>query len=309
MIKRKFRIIYLVIFYLLIFASFANIENSIVLKVDDQIITSYEIKNKILSNLILSGKEFNQKNINALKKQALDSLIQLKIKRVELSKYDLKISDQQIDQYLNSISSNNIQNLKNEFSRKNVDFEIFYKNIETEIKWQKFIYEIYSDKILINQNQIKNELDNSIKENKNFKEYNLSEVEIFIDENKQIEKQIYNIKNHFKDIGFEQTALKFSISSSSSNKGLIGWISSKSLSKDIHNILKKMQKGEISEPIMRQNSILFLKINETRIEKLDKKSISDLQKKIINQKKNELFNLYSMSHLSKLKNNSLIEYK
>ena len=70
-----------------------------------------------------------------------------------------------------------------------------------------------------------------------------------------------------------------------------------------------MQKGEISEPIMRQNSILFLKINETRIEKLDKKSISDLQKKIINQKKNELFNLYSMSHLSKLKNNSLIEYK
>ena len=70
-----------------------------------------------------------------------------------------------------------------------------------------------------------------------------------------------------------------------------------------------MQKGEISEPIMRQNSILFLKINETRIEKLDKKSISNLQKKIINQKKNELFNLYSMSHLSKLKNNSLIEYK
>ena len=27
------------------------------------------------------------------------------------------------------------------------------------------------------------------------------------------------------------------------------------------------------------------------------------------QKKNELFNLYSRSHLSKLKNNSLIEYK
>ena len=72
------------------------------------------------------AERFNQKNLNALKKQALDSLIQLKIKRVELSKYDLKISDQQIDQYLNSISSNNIQNLKNEFSRKNVDFEIFY---------------------------------------------------------------------------------------------------------------------------------------------------------------------------------------
>ena len=112
MIKRKFRIIYLAIFYFLSFESFANIENSIVLKVDDQIITSYEIKNKILSNLILSGKEFNQKNINALKKQSLESLIQLTLKRVELSKYNFIVSDQQINQYLNSISSNNIQNLK-----------------------------------------------------------------------------------------------------------------------------------------------------------------------------------------------------
>ena len=54
---------------------------------------------------------------------------------------------------------------------------------------------------------------------------------------------------------------------------------------------------------------MFLKINDTRIEKLDKNRISDLQNKIVNQKKNELFNLYSMSNLSKLKNNSLIEYK
>ena len=70
-----------------------------------------------------------------------------------------------------------------------------------------------------------------------------------------------------------------------------------------------MTKGEISKPIKRQNSVLFLKINDTRIDKLDKKSIANLEKKIINQKKNELFNLYSISHLSKLKNNSLIEYK
>ena len=289
--------------------TFANYENSIVLKVDDQIITSFEIKNKILSSLILSGKEFNQANIDGLKQQSLDSLIQLKIKRVELSKYDLEISANQIDQYLNSISANNVQNLKNRFIEKKVDFKMFYKNIETEMKWQKFIYELYSDKIFVNESQIKNELTKSIKENKDFKEYNLSEVEIFINENDQMEQKINNILNEFKSIGFEKTAQIYSISSSSSNKGSIGWVSSKSLSKDIYNILKEMKKGEISKPIKRQNSILFLKINNTRTDKLDVDSIANLEKKIINQKKNELFNLYSISHLSKLKNNSLIEYK
>ena len=38
-------------------------------------------------------------------------------------------------------------------------------------------------------------------------------------------------------------------------------------------------------------------------------NIDDLKKNLINNKKNELFNLYSRSHLSKLKNTSLIEYK
>ena len=36
---------------------------------------------------------------------------------------------------------------------------------------------------------------------------------------------------------------------------------------------------------------------------------TELKKNIINQKKNELFTLYSRSHLSKLKNNTYIEYK
>jgi hypothetical protein len=35
----------------------------------------------------------------------------------------------------------------------------------------------------------------------------------------------------------------------------------------------------------------------------------ELKKKIIDQKKNELFNLYSKSYLSKIKNTSFIEYK
>ena len=37
--------------------AFANFENSIVVKVDNEIITNFEMENKILSNLLLSGQE------------------------------------------------------------------------------------------------------------------------------------------------------------------------------------------------------------------------------------------------------------
>ena len=70
-----------------------------------------------------------------------------------------------------------------------------------------------------------------------------------------------------------------------------------------------MKPGEVSQPIKTQNSILFLKLNEIKNSKTEDINIPELKKKLIDRKKNELFNLYSKSHLSKLKNTSLIEYK
>ena len=70
-----------------------------------------------------------------------------------------------------------------------------------------------------------------------------------------------------------------------------------------------MNKGDISKPIKKQNTVLFLKIDDKRISKSENIDISELKNNLINQKKNELFNLYSRSHLSKLQNTSLIEYK
>ena len=70
-----------------------------------------------------------------------------------------------------------------------------------------------------------------------------------------------------------------------------------------------MKLGEVSKPIIQQNSIIFLKLNDKRSAKLKELDKMKLRKDLIVQKKNELFNLYSRSHLSKLKNTSLIEYR
>ena len=79
----------------------AKIENKIVVKIDNQIITSYDIKNKIITTLILDKKEISQKNVNDLKSQVLDSLIQNKLKQIELSRFNYEDNLTQINSYLN----------------------------------------------------------------------------------------------------------------------------------------------------------------------------------------------------------------
>tara|TARA_Y100001970_G_scaffold263078_1_gene348090 strand:+ start:546 stop:1475 length:930 start_codon:yes stop_codon:yes gene_type:complete len=307
--KNIIKVISILILINITSAVFAKIENKIILKIENEIITNYEIKNKILRSLVLSGQAISQDNINRFKSQALDTLVQLKIKKIELQKYDISKNETQINAYLNSISSNNILSLKEKFKLNNLSYELFLEEIEIESKWQKLIFQIYSSKINIDENIINEDLKKLLKNKISIKELNLSEIELLTSKDKSDKEKIFNLLNEIEKIGFESAALKYSISSTATNKGNLGWVNSKSLSKEIYDILKKMKPGQISEPINRQNSILILKLNDVRVSKTEDINIAELKERLLNQKKNELFNLYSKSHLSKLKNNSLIEYK
>ena len=287
--------------------------SKIIIKVENEIITNFEIKNKILSTLIISNQQINQNNINGLKKQSLDALILLKLKKIELNKYNLvkndKTVESNVNSYIKSISLNNKMDLEKIFQSNYIDFELFKQEIETEFMWQKLIYKIYSSKIDFDNKIIDQEVDQIINSQSDLEEFKLSEIEILTNNLQNENEEINKIQKQIKEIGFEMTAFKNSDSSSAINNGDIGWINSKSLSKDVYSQLAKLSIGEISEPIKRQNSILFLKIDDKKISKvkdIDKNKIRD---NLISQKKNELFNLYSRSHLSKLKNTSLIEYK
>ena len=300
----------IIFFYFVFLLTQANaITNKILLKVENEIITNYEVKNKILTSLVLAGDEISQENINKLKKQALESLIENKLKIIELEKFKIKKDSNQINLYLNSISGNDILALENKFKINNLDYNLFLEEIEIQTKWQNFIYLFYKGKIEIDENSINNDIEKIVKDKKNFQEYKISEIEINIEENSNIDQIVLDLKNKIKDEGFETAALNYSISSSSNNKGSLGWISSNSLSQEIFEILKKLNTGQISRPIKRQNSILFLKLDDVRTSKVENINIEDLKIKMIDRKKNEMFNLYSKSHLSKLRNSVLIEYK
>lgn len=284
-------------------------ESKIVVKIENKIITNFEIKNKILSSLILANLEINQKNINQFKNQALEFLINIKLKEIELAKYNINVDDNRLTAYLNSISSNNIPALKNRFLNLDLDFNLFSKNIMTELKWKSFIFGKYSKKIEIDEKSVMKELEQVKKDNSTIKEYNLSEIEFNLRNDQTENDSISYIIKKISEIGFEETAIQYSTSSTSSIKGNLGWINSKSLSDNIKNQIIKMEPGEISDPIKMTNNVLILKLNDTRTISNKEIDLDKLKNNIINKKKNDLFDLYSSSYLSKLKNSSLIEYR
>lgn len=304
-IKNYFFIILLSLF----FDSFVLAKNTkILVKIESEIITNFDVQNKIISSLILAKKEVNQVNINNFKKVSLENLIQNRLKKIELKKYNIKKDDKQINSYLNSISSNNIESLKNVFKSYDLDFKEFTDEIDVEFRWRKFIYQMYKKKINIKPEDVAQEISDNLKKKNNIIEYNLSEIEILSNINSSNLETIALIQDEIKVAGFKSAVSKFSISSTSSKNGELGWINSNSLSKEFVKILNKMQIGQVSDPIKKQDKIIFLKLNDKKISNYTNIDFDKFKNDLLIQKQNELFNLYSNSHISKLRNTNLIQY-
>ena len=300
------KFIFIFFFLNTVFAIHAK-ENNIVIKIDNEIITTQDIKNKILTTLILSKKEINQDNINSLKRRSIENLIQLTLKKIELKKFNFKKDHQQINSYLESISGNNIQLLKDLFKSNNLDYELFLNEIDTEFKWRKFIFRTFDKKIQISSEEIDQQIKVITQKQEDIIKYNLSEIEIFTN-NKNLDANIVSqVQNEIKDNGFENAVIKFSIAETSSNKGSLGWVNSSVLSKEFLRILDKMEVGEISNPIKKQNKIIFLKLNDKKITYASDINLKSL-KRNYSTEKNDMFKLYSNSYLSQLRNSKYIEY-
>ena len=290
----------------------SELKSNIIATVDNQIITSYELKNKIKTNIILNNEELNQENINKLKSVSLKNLINSRLKKKELINANLLNDKINTDEFVSRISKNyadNLEDFKKMFEINNLSYDFYEEEIKIELAWQKLIFSIYGNKVKIDEKEVNEELKKIVDNQKNLIEYKLSELEIQITKDKEINQTINEIQNLIKKEGFENTAIKYSVSLTAMDSGSLGWVNAKSLSDKILNIVNNLKIGGVSEPIFQSETILFIKLNDKKKLDLNKINIVEIKNKIINQKQNEVLNLFSSSHLSKIRNSASIELK
>ena len=311
-----FKIFYIQFFLIIINCnvSYALSNTKIIVKVGSEIITSYELENKIKTTLLLSGEEINQKNIDDIKNSSLNSLINLKLKIEEIKRFQFSKDNQtRVNNYLNLIASRfNIppSGLQKVFSINEIDFNQHLDQVKTEFLWQNLIFEIYSKKINLNEDQILLELNKTIQNQKLIEEYHLAEIEVKISDDFETNSVENEIKNYINQFGFEKAANKYSISNSSINGGDIGWVNSTALSEEIYKIVKNLKINAFSQTGRTKDTVIFLKlINKRKISDIDKLNVAEIKNSIINKQTNDLLSIYANNHLSQKKNITLIEFK
>ena len=172
--------------------------------------------------------------------------------------------------------------------------------------WNSLIFKIYNDRLTIDIDEVNEQLKLIQKEEK-IKEYLISEIIVEPVSNSEINLKVDEIKNEIKKIGFKKTAMNFSISESSVNGGDLGWVNENLISKEFKKVIAKTIIGQVSEPIILPEGILFFEVRNVK-ELENFSSLEEAKNQIINSEKQKILNMYSLSHYDNLKRSITIDY-
>jgi len=297
--------IFLIIFLFLISttSSYAKISVNVIYKINEKLITNIDLENE-KKFLTFLNPDLNNLSLKQINEISLNSLINRKIKEVELDKYfDLKkenLGELYLQNFVTNTKFLNMKNLKTELNEINLNFDFFKFNFLVDNLWREFIYNKFKLNIKLDIEKLKKQIENNSSE---IEELNLSEILFQVQPGTTIEEQNNNILLEIEKSGFEAAASIYSISESKNFGGNLGWIKSNQISKNIYNEIKKNQ--PITKPIKTQNGYLIIKIKEKRkiIEEINLEE--ELQKLISKETENEL-NKLGYIYFNKIKKRTFI---
>ena len=288
-------------------------EIKILYKINDNIITSYDVENesKYLKTL---NKNLENLQSKELKETAIQSLIREYIKKDEIERvfeidYNKATNSDNIKNIIKDLYTN--LNFKTEtdffdyLKKNNVTKESVKQKFVIEQLWNQLIVNKYSNSIKINEDEINKKVDEIISKNKEITKFNLSEI-VFLEKNKDNNNRFLEIQKSIKKIGFNETAILYSISESAKIGGKIGWINENQISKKIFNKINKLNIGEYSEIINTAGGNIILKINDKKKESV-KINREEQIKKLIRFKKNQLLTQYSIIYYKELENRAYVK--
>src|SRR5210317_550803 len=295
----------ILLFLTLISFNVNSFENKIILKIDNDIITSMDILEEI-NDLKFFNQNLSKISKEEIYKIGLNSLINYKIKKQEVLKYFNKIEIKNED-YIKSIIENNakklnfknISDFKKVLKEKNINYENYEEKIKVNILWNQIIYSKYNSQLIVNEIELKEKIK---RQNNNKKAFNLSEIVFQIENLDDLKGTYETIKSDINKLGFQNAVLKYSVSNTSNEGGDLGWVDETLINNKILEEIKAMSIGSITNPIRIPSGFLILKVND--VKKIETNLDIDQEvKKLINYEKEKQLNNYASIYFNKIKKN------
>ena len=243
--------------------AFASIE--IVAKVNGKPITNYEVSQRVSFLTAVTNIKLDDSNLQRIEKDALQMLIDEKLKLEAAKKIDPDIANRSLPLARDLIDRSFQHNGKTGveiLNDLNLDSALIQRKFITDVVWASFIQTRFGDKLGDIEAKIDTELDR-IKKNTQQPQIRLSELVLVPEPDRPLQETIALAREIVtvvsKGANFNAIAQQYSVSGSAQNGGRIGWVFTDQLPTDVITALAGTDIGSVTQPVLQDGAVFIFK--------------------------------------------------
>ena len=236
--------------------------------VNDEVISRYDVQQRVQLIVSTSGIKPTQENISRLEAQALRSLVNEKIQLQEAEKLDVPSSEQEVGLMLERIANGSQmsgEEILELINSQGVRPDTLLNQIRAELLWNKIVRGRYGSYVNVNDDEVSIVYDRTI-ESIGRDQFEISEIFLGYEDSKE-EEEANILANRLVEqlregASFSPVAQQFSQSSTSGQGGYIGWVAEGQLDNEVINAIKNLDKDGISNPINSTGGYYIIRLND-----------------------------------------------
>ncbi len=242
----------------------------VIASVNDQEITSFQLQQAILMMVYQSQIEVTPQNVGQVQREGLRSLIEQRLKAAELAKFEVKVSQAEIDAeiaYMANQQGTTAENFIAYLQSGGIRVDTLRDQVEVDSGWRKLIGGLYGQRAQVSKSQvdrrIARELASAAKT-----QYLIGEI--YIDAarvggmGEAMEGANYLVQQMVNNAPFQAVARQFSDAATRSSGGDAGWQLADEVNPALRTALENMQPGQLSRPIPVEGGVYILYMRDQR---------------------------------------------
>jgi len=252
------------------------LSESVAAVVNDDIISSYDLMQRMRLLMVTSGLQPTQENLPQLEQEALRSLIDEHVQMQELrrvekaQKITIISTDKEVEEQIQDIAKGNNmtpEQLTQSLQAQGVGIDTWKAQIRADSSWQAWISGRYGSRLRIGDDQIK-AFERRQAEAASKPQYQVSEV--FIDAARVGGMEVAQngakqlVSQMQQGAPFPAVARQFSASPTAANGGDAGWVSPGEMPPEVDAALEQLRPGQLSAPIPVRDGVYIIYLREKR---------------------------------------------
>ena len=242
----------------------------IVAVVNNSVITNYDLEQRIGLALVTSGLARTPEIEAALRPQALNRLIDDRLKLQEAGRFNVSVSENELRNALSQLAQDNnmtFTDIEQLLSNNGVTLESLRDQLVADLVWNRLLEGLFVPQVSLSLEQVEREHARAVEELAQT-QYLVSEIVLPFDSAAQesvARDNAYRLLEPLRSgTPFEPLAQQFSQSPTSANGGRIGWVVAGQLDGELDRMLPSLSRGEISDPIRTNNAYYILRLLDKR---------------------------------------------